>query len=673
MSGREVIAGAGSTALADPFDLTGEVALRNRIVATAHGSGAVADGLPVAGDAEYWGRVAAGGAAMVITGGTVVSADSTVRRGNFTEAWRPEVTPGLRWRADAIHEAGAVALLQLVHLGRETLGAERYYAPVAPSAVRSPREPTAPRALTDADVAALVSSHRVSAEHALQAGFDGIELHAAHGYLLAQFLSPRANHRSSARDAAGRAWPVWRIVQAIREAAGPSKVIGIRLSVGDAHDAGLDLDQLRELLALLPASVDYVNLTVGMRGSYVRDMATAQPPLLEDVAALRALTDRPLLISHAFRDPAAMERALAAGADMVGLARALIADPDLPLKVLSGRREEVRPCVACNEDCRTFEPTLLCSINPDLAPPGERSRPAEPLVVGVPAAARATRVGVVGSGPAGLECALALALAGDREVVLWERELAIGGALAVAAAAPHRNGWVALLEYYGARLRAAGATLHLGVQATAPDLQQCDAVVVACGADEMLPLAADARFASTSSAALAAGPEPLRGATRLVVVDDGFGWWPSVSAVELGVAAGIERITLVTPGVAFAMGIPAESRTQLIPRLAGVRFDIRPLTSLAGVDEGAVELRAAGGGPAERVEADAVIVVGERRARDWAALVADLPGAVVIGDAIVPRRAAHAIAEGRAAARELLDGSLTARLADDTVTKVTSV
>ena len=140
-------------------------------------------------------------------------------------------------------------------------------------------------------------------------------------------------------------------------------------------------------------------------------------------------------------------------------------------------------------------------------------------------------------------------------------------------------------------------------------------------------------------------------------MDDGFGWWPSVSAVELGVAAGVERITLVTPGVALAMGIPAESRTQLLPRLTGIRLDIRPLTSLAGFGDRSVALRPAGGGAAERVEADAVIVVGERRPRDWAPLVADLPGAIVIGDAIVPRRAAHAIAEGRAAARALLDGS----------------
>jgi 2,4-dienoyl-CoA reductase-like NADH-dependent reductase (Old Yellow Enzyme family) len=644
--------------LNDPLDLTADVRLRNRIVATAHGSGAIADGLPVAGDAEYWGRVAAGGAAMVITGGTVVSADSTVRRGNFTEAWRPEVKPGLRRRADAIHEAGAVALVQLVHLGRETLGAERYYAPVAPSAVRSRREPTAPRALGDAELATLVQAHRVSAEHALEAGFDGIELHAAHGYLLAQFLSPVVNRRPSAGDAAGRAEPVWRIVEAIRDA-GPSTLIGIRLSVGDAHDAGLDLEQLGEVLALLPPSVDYVNLTVGMRGTYVRDMATGEPPLLADLAALRALTDRPLLVAQAFRTPDAMVRALAAGADLVGLARALIADPDLPIKVLAGRAHDVRPCVACNEDCRTFEPTLLCTVNPDLAPPGQPSRPADPLVLGAPAPVGARRVGVVGAGPAGLECALTLARAGDSEVVVWEREPDVGGALAVAGAAPHRQGWLSLLDYYRAGLRAAGATLRLGVQATADDLHACDAVVVASGAEEVLAVGDDPAVAWSSSAALAAGPERLRGAAHLVVVDDGFGWWPAVSAVELGVAAGVGRITLVTPGVAFAMGIPADSRTQLLPRLAGVRLDIRPLTSLAAVQDGAVELRRAGEDAVERVETDGVIVVGERRPRDWAPLVADLPGAIVIGDAVVPRRVAHAIAEGRAAARALVQTAVT--------------
>ncbi len=368
--------------LGDPLQLTASVRLANRIVATAHGGGDVQDGLPGPSDAPYWRGIAEGGAAMAIVGGTVVAPESTVRRGNFAEAWRPEIVPALRARASAIAGAGVVPVLQLVHLGRETLGAERYHAPVAPSAVRSPREPTAPRALTDAEIDAIIEAHVVSMRHALEAGFTGIELHAAHGYLLAQFLSPRTNRRADAGSVAGRAAPVLAILRALREL-DPSALAGIRLSVGDVHDAGLDVGEIAELLTELEPAIDYLNLTVGMRSAYVRDMATETPPLLATARELRGLTSRPLLISHGFRGLPEMERALADGADLVGLARGLIADPELPRKFLAGRPETVRPCVACNEDCRAFDPTLLCSVNPSLAPPGRDRRPAAPLAFGV--------------------------------------------------------------------------------------------------------------------------------------------------------------------------------------------------------------------------------------------------------------------------------------------------
>ena len=123
-------------AAAEPLELR-SVRLRNRLVATAHASGLVQDGLPVVGDAEYWGRLAKGGAAMLISGGTVTAPESSPRRGNILEAWRPEVVEPLRRRVDAIHAEDAVAVCQLVHLGRETLGAESYYSPIAPSAIRS--------------------------------------------------------------------------------------------------------------------------------------------------------------------------------------------------------------------------------------------------------------------------------------------------------------------------------------------------------------------------------------------------------------------------------------------------------------------------------------------------------------------------------------------------------
>jgi 2,4-dienoyl-CoA reductase-like NADH-dependent reductase (Old Yellow Enzyme family) len=632
---------------AQPFTL-GALELRNRLVGTAHGAGIVEDGLALPADAEYWRRRAAGGVAMLTVGGTVVAPESTWRRRITTEAWRPEAVAGMALRAQAIRAEGAIAAAQLVHLGRETLGAETWFHPVAPSPVRSPREPTRPRALTDGEIDAVVEAFRVSAVGAAEAGFEVIELHAAHGYLLGQFLSAVTNRRPGAESVAARLDVVTRIVAAIRSSA-PDAVVGIRLSTEGGEEAGLTLDGLCELLPHAGALADYVNLTVGVRATYVKDMATEEPPLLGDIGRIRPLVDGPLLVSQAFRRADDIEAALAAGADLVGMARPLIADPDMPRKLLSGREREVRPCVSCNEDCRAFDPVLLCSVNPDLAPPGEARRPAAPLLVRRGAATGGGRVAIVGAGPAGLECATALA--GGREVVLFDEREAVGGQLAVAAAAPNRSGWRALLDFYEAALDSAeDLEVQLGTSVGADALDGCDEVVLAIGSAEVLPDLPGIERALSSSQAIAGGAERIAGRSHLLVVDDGFGWWPCASAVELGVRAGFDTITVATPGASFGATLPPEGRVQLLARLRGAPLEVRPFTALEAVADGSAELRNVMSGATERSSADTVIVVGERRARDWSALVPVGPTVRVIGDALVPRRVAHAISEGRAAA-----------------------
>jgi 2,4-dienoyl-CoA reductase-like NADH-dependent reductase (Old Yellow Enzyme family) len=631
---------------AEPFDLA-HLGLRNRLVGTAHGRGIIADGLPLPEDAEYWRRLAAGGAAMLTVGGTVVAPESTWRRRITTEAWRPEAVPGMAARADAIRAEGAVAACQLVHLGRETTGAEQWFSPVAPSAVRSPREPTRPRPLSAGELDAIVEGFRISAVNAATAGFQVIELHAAHGYLLAQFLSAETNRRPDSAAPEERLAIVGRIVRAIRSSA-PDVVVGIRLSIGD--EGG----QTPEVLPHVSTIADYVNLTVGVRTTYVRDMGTEAPPLLGEVDRIRRAVEGPLLISHAFRTADTIETALDAGADLVGMARALIADPDMPRKLLAGRPQDVRPCVACNEDCRAFDPVLLCSVNPELAPPGAERRPAAPLVVRRSAEPAGGRVAIVGAGPAGLECALTLT--GRREVVLFDAREALGGQLAVAAAAPNRHGWQALLGFYAHALE--GVELRLGSPVRADDLVGFDEVVLAIGSTEELPDLPGIERALPSSDAIG---RRLSGRS-LLVVDDGFGWWPCASAVELGVAAGFEAITVATPGAAFGSSLPPEGRVQLLARLRGAPLDVRPFTALDSVGDDDAVLRNTMSGAAERVPADTVIVVGERVARDWSALVPGGGTVRVIGDALVPRKASHAIADGRAAGESIAGARPTAIL-----------
>jgi 2,4-dienoyl-CoA reductase (NADPH2) len=636
---------------AQPFTLGARLLLRNRLVGTAHGAGFVQDGLALPEDAEYWRRRAAGGAAMLTVGGTVTAPESTWRRRIVTEAWREEAVPGMAARAEAIRDEGAIAACQLVHLGRETTGAEIWFHPVAPSPVRSPREPARPRPLTNDEVDAVIEGFRVSAVNATRAGFQVIELHAAHGYLLAQFLSAVTNRRPDAESPGARLQIVSRIVDQIRSSA-PGVVIGIRLSTDGGEEAGLTVDGLCELLPYVDPLVDYVNLTVGVRTTYVRDMATEQPPLLAHIGRIRPLVDSPLLISQAFRTGDAIEQALGSGADLVGVARPLIADPDMPAKLLSGREAEVRPCVSCNEDCRAFDPVLLCSVNPELAPSGATRRPASPLVAQRGGGGEAARVAIVGAGPAGLECATALA--SKREVAVFDEHAAIGGHLAIAAAAPNRAGWRALLRYYDVALTAAdGVAVHLGTTATASELAGFEEVVIAIGSEEILPSVPGVERALPSSRAIADGAQRLSGQAHLLIVDDGFGYWPCASAVELGVRAGVQTITVATPGAAFGASLPPEGRAQLLARLRGAPLEVRPFTALEAVDDGAAEVRNVMSGSTEHLIADAVIVVGERRARDWSALIPSGATVRVIGDALVPRRVAHAISEGRAAAEAI--------------------
>jgi 2,4-dienoyl-CoA reductase (NADPH2) len=539
-----------------------------------------------------------------------------------------------------------------VHLGRETTGAEMWFAPVAPSAVRSPREPTRPRALSDDEVDAVIEGFRASAANAAQAGFQVIELHAAHGYLLAQFLSANTNLRADAGTPADRVRIVSRIVDAIHASA-PELIVGIRLSAEGEDEAGHSIEGLGELLPHVAAIVDYVNLTVGVRTTYVKDMGTEQPPLLDAIERVRPLVERPLLISQAFRRGEQFERALASGADLVGVARPLIADPDFVTKLLAGRESEVRPCVSCNEDCRAFDPVLLCSVNPELAPPGMSRRPAAPLVIRSFATDDHGPVAIVGAGPAGLECATALA--GRSEVVLFDEREAIGGQLAVAAAAPHRHGWRSLLEFYEDALhRMTGADVRLGSRVTGGELDGFEQVVLAVGSEEVLPGSPGIDRALSTTQALQAGTACIAPGSNLLVVDDGFGSWSCASAVELGVRAGAQQITVATPGAALFAALPAEGRVQLLARLRGAPLEARLLTGLEAILDGTgAQLRNLMSGQTEALAADTVIVVGERRARDFEALAPAAATVRVIGDALVPRRVGPAISEGRAAAEAI--------------------
>jgi 2,4-dienoyl-CoA reductase (NADPH2) len=645
-------------AAATPFEIRG-LRLENRLVAVAHATAAVVDGAPTADDATYWRRLARGGASMVITGGTVVAPESTIRQRYLTEAWRPEIRESLRQRAEAITSSGAVAISQLVHLGRETLGAASHYAPVSSSTVRSPREPTSPRPLSAAEIRHVVDAFRISAANMVQTGFHGVELSAGHGYLLAQFLSRVTNTRSDAYGGSPdkRIALLSQVIDAVRAEIG-SAPIGIRVSVEGGAESGLGLDDLLDLVPRLlrVSPFDYLNITTGVRNSYVQGMATTTPPLLASIDRFRTAVDVPLLVSQSFRTAAEIAAALRSGADLVGMARALIADPDMPKKVLAGAERSIRPCTACNEDCRTFEPTGLCTVNPDLAPPGMTTRPASPLLLASPREAKnGAGVAVVGAGPAGMECALTLGRHGVR-VVVCDHADKVGGQARIASMAPHRPGWQRFIDYQRGQLDDLGSRLVVGHTLSAAELADHSHVVVATGAEEAkvdLP----GELTPVCSAEFLTRYEQLVGSGDTVaVLDDGFGWWSGIGAVEAALAAGAHEVMMITPGAGFASSLSQENRTQLLQRLAGAPLRIFPFTTVTASTSARLTMRNVLDGYESFLEAHTLVVVGERRARHFDYVAPESQTVRAIGDCVVPRRLSHAVAEGRAAAKAILTG-----------------
>ncbi|MFJ9179265.1 FAD-dependent oxidoreductase [Streptomyces sp. NPDC102360] len=634
-------------ALAAPFTLGGHT-LRNRLVATAHATAAVADGAPTDADAAYWRRLAQGGAGMVITGGTAVARESTLPQRYLTEAWRPEIKDAVRRRAEALTDGGAVALAQLVHLGRETLGAGTYYAPVSAAAVRSPREATAPHPLSGEEVRRVVDAFRVSAANSVQAGFHGVELHAGHGYLLAQFLSRATNTRVD--EYGDRIALLAQVIDAIRGEIGELP-LGVRVSVEPGEDSGLGLDDLTELLPRLHAAspFTYVNVTTGVRNTYVPGMATTRPPLLESVARLRAAVALPLLISQGFRSVTDIERALHSGADLVGMARPFIADPDFARKVIAGDERSVRPCTGCNEGCRTFEPTGSCSVNPELGPPETEFRPAVPLRLSPSRVSRPGPVAVIGAGPAGMECAMTLARSGT-EVVVFDAAREVGGQAHLAARAAHRTGWQKIVDHQRDQLADLGVRVRLGTTPDAAELARFPRVVLATGAREATVPVPGELPTLTSTDFLHRYADVVPDAPRIAVLDDGFGWWQGVSAVESALAAGAREVTVVTPGNGFATGLSPENRTQLMDRLAGTPLRVVVMNTVTATTGDGLRLRHTMDGQESTLAADLLVTVGERRPHRPEFTPADGQSVDAVGDCVVPRRIAHAIAEGRAAA-----------------------
>lgn len=621
--------------------------VRNRLVALPAGTSLVEHGIPTHADVEHFERLASGGVGLIIGGATVVHPSSALRSGKLVAGYLDAVVPAMAEKADVVHRHGARLVGQLCHLGREFIGGESDSAPVAPSAIKTVRDAYPPHVLSLPEIDDIVEGWRISTENLVKAGLDGVEIHAAHGYLPAQFMSPLTNRRTDSFGGSfeNRMRFLHLVIEAMRSVTPTGFALGVRLSGEEEIPGGMGIEdcvRIAEDLAALGV-VDYFSITHGTRGKYVKDSTGPDAVAVPSASRVRAATGVPTIVGQRIRDVGTAEHVIKAGhADLVGMARALIADPELPVKSQSGRLDEIRGCLGINQDCRAFDPHLHCAVNAEV---GRGRMPG----VGVPVA-RPKEIYVIGGGPGGLEAARVAAERGHR-VTLFERETLLGGAVRVAAASPHRATLIDIVDFLDRETRRLKVDVNLGAAISDDDLEEiagiADHVVIATGSRPgTLPDALLSRGAVSVDDVLT-GPAGQQEPGHAVVYDEGDGFWPAYSAAEALAQRGWQ-VSFATALTALASRVPAESVGPLLQRLgdAGVVLHVAHRLIVPD-DAGAIVLRPVFGGPDVPV-ATGLLVWHQTRAVDDQLVRALAPGGTVtaIGDCVTPRRISHAIAEG---------------------------
>ena len=479
--------------LFEPFRI-GKMELRNRIVLPPMVSKyATQEGYVTERLKNYYEARARGGVGLIICGATYIHKQGWCYATQLSIR-DDKYIPGLSELTQAIHRHGAKAAIQLHHGGRLAKSELSGMQPVAPSSIASAGSPLPgmggeiPKELTIREIAEIVNQFAEAALRAKKAGFDGVEIHGAHGYIVSQFLSRSCNKRqdSYGGDLPNRARFLVEVIKAIKKAVGSDYPVWCRINGMEyGVPEGITLEEAQETARIAQeAGSDAIHVSAtGPRAPNNLPSHTFVPAVLEGLAAgiKKAVTVPVIAVGKI--TPEAAEKILAEGkADLIAMGRALLADPELPNKLAENRLEDINPCIecfGCRNDIFSDKMEIGCHVNAALGKEKEyRIVPAK----------KPKKVLVVGGGPAGLEAARVAALRGHK-VTLWEKEPRLGGQLIQAAIPPYKDRINVLLQYFERQLKKLNVAIELNKEATTATIEKFkpDAVVLGTGVKPLIP------------------------------------------------------------------------------------------------------------------------------------------------------------------------------------------
>ncbi|MEG6523585.1 oxidoreductase [Desulfotomaculum sp. 1211_IL3151] len=464
----------------------GSLELKNRFIMPAMGSSHGDDGKVSQKLVDYYVARARGGFGLLTTEFAYIDLEGKAIPGQL-RIDSDDIIPGLKTLTDAIHRAGGKVLVQLQHSGRQTNRAVTGMQPVAPSAVPCPVNLELPRELSIEEIDAVVEKFGDAALRAKKAGFDGVEIHGAHGYLVAQFLSGYTNKRVDefGADLAGRMKFALELIKNIKSKCGKEFPLVFRISGEERVNGGLKLNETIPISkALAEAGADAIHVSTGVYASMPWMVAPASVTTgfnLYAAEAIKKAVNVPVIAVGRITDTLMAEEVIASGrADFVSLGRGSIADPEFPNKVAENRPQEISPCVGCMTRCQGVPGVIpgdrgvSCMINPFSGHEGTMK---------ITPAKNPKTIVVVGGGPGGLEAAWVAAARGHR-VTLLEKNNKVGGQFIPAAVPPGKQDLAKGIRYYYEMCKKYGVNLKLNIEADAEMILNLnpDEVILATGA-----------------------------------------------------------------------------------------------------------------------------------------------------------------------------------------------